>query len=212
MGSEVGMVARRYQNKFSWIAQKQDKSSNLNAIETYSNCKMLKLKKKYRNEHAVSKNIYKRHYLVSFKVCNDAKYQKIKNKNDNSVVVIMWYLSGFQLSHYTEGFCSASPLEEILAYTFSRYPIKSTTAAFIKRRRCAFILCFICYIMEYDSIFDFDGLIWKQFSRNYYISVSICVGASKWLCHSLSDRERDTSPVVCLWQWNWVSHLGSWNL
>ena len=104
------------------------------------------------------------------------------------MVEIIWYLPGFQLSHYTEGFCSASPLEEILAYTFSRYPIKSTTAAFIKRRRCAFILCFICYIMEYDSIFDFEGLIWKQFSRNYYISVSICVCASKWPCHSLRKR------------------------
>ena len=49
----------------------------------------VKIEEKYINEHAVSKKIYERHYLVSFKVCNDAKYQKIKNKNDNSVVVIM---------------------------------------------------------------------------------------------------------------------------
>ena len=135
MASEVGMVARRYQNKFSWIAQKQDKSSNLNAIETYSNHKKLKLKKKYINEHAGSKKIYNRHYLVSFKVCGDAKYQKFTN---NSVLEIMWYLSGFQLSHYTEGFCSASPLEEILAYTFSRYPIKSTTARFYQKKEVSF--------------------------------------------------------------------------
>ena len=171
MASEVDMVARRYQNKFSWIAQKQDKSSNLNAIETYSNHKKLKLKKKYINEHAVSKNIYKRHYLVSFKVCNDAKYQKIKNKNDNSVVVIMWYLSGFQLSHYTEGFCSASPLEEILAYTFSRYPIKSTTARFYQKKE----VCFYFFLLLYFGIWCHIWIWWIDMKTIFQELLHFCV-------------------------------------
>ena len=55
------------------VELRKNKSSNLNAIETYSHGKMLELQKKYINEHAVSKKIYKRHYLASFKVCIDAK-------------------------------------------------------------------------------------------------------------------------------------------
>ena len=82
--------------------------------------------------------------MVSFKVCNDAKYQKITY---NPVVEIIWYLPGFQLSHYTEGFCSASPLEEILAYTFLSQPIKSTTARFYQKKEVCFY--FIFYLLYF---------------------------------------------------------------
>ena len=121
----------------------------------------------------------------------------MQSVTNNSVVEIMWYLSGFQLSHYTEGFCSASPLEEILAYTFSRYPIKSTTAAFIKRRKCAFIF-FICYISEYDAIFEYDGLIWKQFSRNHiFLGQFVSVLVSNLVFHWVTEKETLDPLSVC---------------
>ena len=52
MASEVGMVARRYHIKFSWIAQKQIIKSNghWNIFELQN----VKIEEKYINEHAVS--------------------------------------------------------------------------------------------------------------------------------------------------------------
>ena len=120
------------------------------------------------------------------------------------MVDIMWYLSGFQLSHYTEGFCSASPLEEILAYTFSRYPIKSTTAHFNHKKEVCFY--FIFYLL-YFGIWCHISLWWIDMKTIFQELLHFCVN----LCLCQYHWERDTWPAVCLWQWNWVCRLRSWN-
>ena len=52
MASEVDMVARRYQNKFSWIAQKQIIKSEYHWYIFES--QNVKIEERYINEHAVS--------------------------------------------------------------------------------------------------------------------------------------------------------------